>query len=586
MLDGSNCSGRGWDKNTPLRYVSQVIHKLDDGTYPTEETKCFCGIEPARDSVIVERDRYTIPHRMVMCENCLLIRANPRMTKEAYAEFYKNEYRYIYDGFEFREKSEDDDFLFQQAAQKGVDLKAFLLQSHITPKVIVDIGSDKGGTIMPFKDDGAEVYGVEICDRGRSYAERMGIRCFATIAEVVKAGIKADLVIMQDIIEHFTDLHEMEQIKDILAPKGKLFIYTPGLLAISPNRAFQNAHTYQFIGATLEFVMERLGYGEVMLDDHIISLWRYTGPPMFAPEYPLEWRQQIVEHLMQSEIRTVAPIRSHCKFSETSMLTNLSTNLSQRVPVMTELCGKYSGSCVIVAGGPSVDGQLDKIHALVDTGKPLIVIERMYPWTFKHGLKPTFVVQLDASDGVEEGFSHIDPDAIHLIACTSHPKVFEALKGFKHYIFSGVGGAHPDGNSDWHKNGYEKNLVINTGGSVALAAMTIAEVLGFRSLHCFGFDFMVPNHEKTYAADIAGESVDRSYMEIEVGEEREKVLTCTSFLAFTQQFFNMVKTARQWGMLDTIEVHGESLINKMWDRSEGEWLSQGDKDTDAHAVLA
>ena len=92
-LDNGNSNGRGWDKSSPVRYVHQIITKLMDGTYPTEETKCFCGIDPPNDSVLIENDRYAIPHRMVLCENCLLIRANPRMTKEAYAEFYNNEYQ-------------------------------------------------------------------------------------------------------------------------------------------------------------------------------------------------------------------------------------------------------------------------------------------------------------------------------------------------------------------------------------------------------------------------------------------------------------------------------------------------------------
>lgn len=571
MSDGNgNGNGRGWDKLAPVRYVSQVIEKLEDGTYPTEATKCFCGVEP-NDSVIIERDRYNIPHRMVMCENCLLMRANPRMTKEAYAEFYNNEYRKIYDGFPYQEMSEDDNFIFQLALEKGIQLKKILTQwDVITPKVVVDIGSDKGGTLIPFRDDGAEVYGVEICESGRAYAEKKGITCFATIEELIAKGVKADLVIMQDMIEHLMDLHEMEKIKEILAPKGHLYIYTPGLLSIPPDQAFQNAHTYQFIGATLDYVMEKLGYAENLLDDHVFSIWRYFGPPQFAEERPLVWRKAIFEHLEQKECRTLTPVRTQCKFSEKDMLRNLEVNLSHRIPTFGELTGKYSGPCIIVGGGPSVDTEIEKIKELVAEGFPLMVIERMYPWCYQHGLKPTFVVQLDASEGVEDGFTHIDSDAIHFIGATTNPIVFEILKGYKQYIFSGVGGAHPYAQESWEKYGYPKVIIVNTGGSVSLTAMSIAQVLGFRNLHLFGFDFMVPNREKTYAANIAGESVDRSYIEVEVGEEHEKVLTCSSFLAFAQQFFGMTETARQWGMIDSVDIYGESILNKMWDRPKGD----------------
>ena len=565
MSSNGNGNGGGWHKNIPLRYVSQVIQKLEAGIYPTEKTKCFCGVEP-NDTVIVERDRYTIPHRMVMCENCLLMRADPRMTKEAYAEFYNNEYRKIYDGFPYQEKSEDDDFLFQLAVDKAIDLKNFLLKwDIIAPKIVVDLGSDKGGTLIPFRDDGAEVYGIEICDSGRVYAREKGITCFRTIEELIEKGIKADLVIMQDMIEHLMDLHEMEKIKEILTPKGYLYIYTPGFLRCDPGDVFQNAHTYQFIGATLDFIMERLGYAEHVLDERIISLWRHVGPPQFAEERPLVWRKAIIEHLQQKEYRSLMPVRTVCKFQEKDMLHNLVLNLSHKIPTISELKGKYSGPCVIVGGGPSVDGQIEKIADFVGKGHHLMVIERMYPWCHQHGLKPDFVVQLDASEGVEEGFTHIDPDAIHFIGATTNPIVFDILKGYKQFIFSGIGGAHPDAQESWEKYGYTKAIIVNTGGSVSLTALSIAQVLGFKDFHLFGFDFMVPSREKTYASNIAGESVERNYIEVEVGENREKVLTCSSFLAFAQQFFGMTETARRWGMINSVEIYGESLITKMFD---------------------
>ena len=558
-----NDNGQGWDKLSPVRHVAQVMQKLEAGVYPTEETKCFCGIEPSRDSILAERDRYTMPHRMVLCENCLLVRANPRMTREAYREFYNNEYRKIYDGFSDGPQSEDPDFLFEKAHKKGRDLKEFLLQFEIDPKIVVDIGSDKGGMMMSFKDGGATVYGVEICAEGRTYTEAKGLTIFSSIEELIERGIKADLVVMQDVIEHLVDLTEVEKIQHILAPNGKLFIFTPGLLATNPAMLFQNAHTYQFIAATLEAIMERMGYAEEFLDDHIISIWKYIGPPQFEPEWPIAWRAAIFEHLLQSDKRSLPPVRARCKFSEKSMLKNIDGNLTLQIPMMGDLIGKYSGPCVIVAGGPSVDGQIEKIKELVADGAALIVIERMYPWCYKHGLKPTFVTQLDASEGVTDGFTHINPDTIHLIAATTHPSVFEILKGYKQYIWCGVGGTHPDAQDFLHKNGYTRNVIVNTGGSVALASLSLGEVLGYRDFHLFGFDCMVPSHDKTYAAHVAGESVDRSYVEVEVGGET--VLTCSSFLAFAQQFFTMTATAWRWGLIDRVQIYGESLITKMFD---------------------
>src|SRR3990167_7313048 len=102
-----------------------------------------------------------------------------------------------------------------------MQLKTFLAEFDILhPKVVVDIGSDKGGTLTPFKEDGATVYGVELCERERSFAEQKGIQTVKTVDELIAKGVKADLVILQDIVEHLLDLNELGKLKDILSPTG------------------------------------------------------------------------------------------------------------------------------------------------------------------------------------------------------------------------------------------------------------------------------------------------------------------------------------------------------------------------------
>ena len=51
----------------------------------------LCGLDDA--TVIAERDRYGLETRIVQCKGCGLRYQNPRMTLEAYAEFYRGEYR-------------------------------------------------------------------------------------------------------------------------------------------------------------------------------------------------------------------------------------------------------------------------------------------------------------------------------------------------------------------------------------------------------------------------------------------------------------------------------------------------------------
>ena len=554
-----------WTGETALQAVSQVITKLGSGEYPTEDVPCFCGITPAKDTLITRFDRYMIPHQMVMCEHCLLIRANPRMTQAAYTDFYNNEYRTIYDGFEYNEKADDNDFLFGIQVRRGVHLKEFLSQFDIPVQSVVEIGSFLGGSLLPFKETGATVYGVDCNTSAQAYAKDKGVETVSTVDELIARGVKVDLVVAMDLIEHLTDLNEIGKWAKLLNPRGKVFIYTPGLLAIPVKRAFQNAHTYQFICATLDRVMRKFGFVPDCQDDRIVSLWRYVTPEMEPLPHPTNWRRYIMEHLNNAEKRTIPPVWTQSKFTENHMLENLRENLSHRLPSIVEIMGKFKGPCMVVGGGPSVDGQLDKIKELQAQGMKLLVIERMYPWATQQGLTVDYVVSLDASEGVETGFTHMQKDAIHLLVATTNPKIFPIVEGYRNYVWAGQAAMLPEAREEWEKNGYKKLIIVNTGGSVTLGSIFLALMLGHRNIHLFGFDCMVPSTDKQYATGIAGESVDRTYLEVETNGQT--VLTCTAFLAFAQQFFSMMETARQWGMPDSVDIYGESLVNKMWDRS-------------------
>lgn len=565
-------SGAGWSKDDPLRYVAQVMRKLEDGTYPTEATQCFCGGNS--EHVITERDRYTIPHRMVLCEECMLIRANPRMTEDAYKAFYNDEYRRIYDGFGYAERWNDFDYLFSIQYDKSKDLKQFLSTLDLNPMSIIDLGSDKGGTLQGFKEFGIDVYGAEWCKSSRDYANSKGIPTVESIDDLIKQGIKADIVIMQDVIEHLMDLREMSKIRELLTDNGQIFIYTPGLLACHPKMLFQNAHTFQFIAATLEFVMNQLGYAAEFLDERIVSLWKYVGEMRYPEPKAVEWRKFIIEHLEQTPTRALPPVRTRCKFSEKEMLVNLDDNLKRNLPTIYELKDKYSGPAIVIGGGPSVDEQIDKIKELKAKGYPLFAIERMYPWCMEHEIEPDFVVALDASDGVEDGFTNINPKTKHLVVATINPKVFDVVQGHEVYIFSGVAGSFPEAQRLWAEHGHSRVMIINTGSTVVLGSIFLALVFGFRNIHLFGFDCMVKDNDHTYASGIAGKSVERTYFEAEVGKDGPKILTCPSFLAFAQQFFRMIETAQARGMIESIDVYGHSLVNLMWEEKQKQEMSQ------------
>lgn len=562
----SGVTGQGDRMAVPARYIAQVTRKMADGTYPLEEVRCPCGAD-FDDIPLIRHDRYFIPHRMVLCQACSLIRATPRMTAEAYRQFYNDEYRPIYDGWQFGEQATDADFLFMKQMDTGLKFKEFTDYYGIKAETVVDIGCNMGGMLVPFQEQGSTVTGVEVCERSLAVGRSHGVPIVRSLDELLARGVQADLVTMHDYIEHVLDLKEMEQVAALVKPDGFLYVGTPGLFRRPLGLLFQNAHVWQFIAATLAYTLSTFGFEEMYLDEEIASLWIKRDARAARVPKPTHWRKYILEHLEQKELRSMPPIRTVNKFTVPQLVGNLDKNLAHRRPDISAIARTKSGPIIVIGGGPSVDEQVEKIKALKADGAALIAIERMYPWCMQEGLTPDYVLSMDCSDGVEAGFTHLSKDTAHILASVTAPVLFDMLKGYPVYIFNGHTSSHVQIQNYWTKHGYTKATIVNTGGSVTLGACSVALTLGYSHLHVFGFDCMV-SPERAYAKGIAGESVDRQYFPVKI--EGRDYITCASFVSFAQSFLRMVRDGHACGMLKAVDVYGESLINKMFESSQVE----------------
>jgi len=546
-----------------LVHQQSLIAKLASGEYPTEETKCFCGAEEGIQ--IREFDRYGIPHRLLVCEECALIRATPRMTPEAYTQFYNNEYRHINSCQASDTLQLPDDAIYEKVG--GVKSKSLLewLDDWAIdlPKIVIDWGCHVGGMLDPFAAKGCETWGIEIDVDAAEVARSKGHKVVSTIDELIALGVKANFVIMQDVIEHLCDLNEVKKVSQILAPKGHFYVWTPGFFTVeNPAGLFQIAHTYQFCSRTLEYVMFKLGFAEVYIDEDIKSLWQWAGDNSeWQPEKPQEWVEHITDMIFHRETRKAPRFRGVCKFTPKLLYSNVKENLAAKIPDIYELSGKSSGDVIILGGGPSVDSQVQQIKDLQAQGYPLITIARMYPWCAIQGIAPDYVVSLDCSEEQEKSFTHLQPGVRYLLASVTRPSLIQMLKDGECYIFDTK--ENDKMRTFRAQNGYTVATVINAGGSVTITSISVAMNLGFTDFHVFGLDLMVAGKDQTHAKGIAGESITFDYAEVEINGEN--ILTTPSFLEFAQQTLDLADAGHLDGLLKSIKFYGESLMNRLWD---------------------
>jgi len=562
----SNKPVEGGRHHAALSHIQQLTDKITSGEYELEETKCFCGAED--DLELMTHDRMGIPHRYVICKACAIMRANPRLTKASYEKFYNNEYRYInHAPWSKGEKAGDFYGHYRIQVRHGKALQAKLYDFDVPKaKVVVDYGCFVGGMLDPFKDEGAETYGIEWDAEAAAYATAQGHTVVSSIDELIEKGVKADLIIFKDVIEHFTDLNEVKRIKEIMAPDAQMYLFTPGFFRCPTDWYFQIAHTYQFCQRTLEYVMTELGFTCSYADEECDSFWTLNRFEYYSVDKPAEWVEYVTDHWFKrgDEERRMPRFRGVCKFPRRLLHENIDKNLSFKYPDVSALWNTHKGEVICLGGGPSVDGQLETIREMHDKGVPIIAIARMYPWCLKNGIIPDYVLSLDCSPEQEVCFADVQPGTKFLLALVSRPWIFERLKDEQCYVYSSQDNVKTK--ELRIKHGYEVDSVINTGGSVAIGTIPVGMSLGFNDFHIFGLDLMFENEKQTHATGIAGKSVEQQYAEIEIKGER--ILTTPSFVDFANQTLDIVSVGHTMGCLKTIKFHGKSLINYLWD---SEW---------------
>ncbi|MFH0779323.1 MAG: class I SAM-dependent methyltransferase [Parcubacteria group bacterium] len=288
--------------------IAQVKEKVNSGIYQMEECLCFCGSN--QGILISEIDRYGFYYPLVICQNCGLIRANPRMNKEAFANFYATEYRDVYGA-----SQQPIEELFKLRQEQHKQKYKEIVDQIVLPEraVIFDIGCDFGTMLEQFARNGHDVYG---CDYGIDHLEygrqktRLQNLLTGGYESLESIGEKADLIILSHVVEHFLELEQaLTQIRNLLKPNGICYVAVPGTLGIIKNSflkndiigLLQNAHTYQFSLTSLQYVMECCGFSFFFGGEEIESFWKLSGSVRNKADWPPGESDLIWAHLRSAE---------------------------------------------------------------------------------------------------------------------------------------------------------------------------------------------------------------------------------------------------------------------------------------------
>lgn len=223
-----------------INCVRQFNQNVASGKIAFESVNCLCGSSDFKR--LASYDRYSMRQSTVVCINCGLIQSNPRMTKEAYAEFYSSDtYRRCYDSSDYLDIYEQ-----KYSLRTGKHIFDEIQKiKEIKPSLsVLEIGAGGGWNLLPFQKVGATVVGYDyspsLVDSGRKH----GIPMVQGSADNIQGEF--DIIFLSHVWEHLLEpVEALRKIKKHLKQDGVIYIAVPnackGLLF-----QFQNAHTYYF----------------------------------------------------------------------------------------------------------------------------------------------------------------------------------------------------------------------------------------------------------------------------------------------------------------------------------------------------
>ena len=236
-------------------------------------THCnLCGA--SRFVVLTHRDRYGFHAEAHACERCGLVFLNPRLTANAYAQFYRSVYRPLVSAFHGR--LIDARTIQNEQQVYAVERTEFLrpfLSSRI--KTLLDIGGSTGVVAAHLaREFGLTATSIDPSPLEVAEARRLGLETITGLVEQHEFGGRTfDAVIVCQTVDHLLDVAgTLTRVRELIAPAGLLFIDIVDFRAAylrnwSVEDAIKIDHPYYLTESTMMMYLRRTGF-EVLRSDY------------------------------------------------------------------------------------------------------------------------------------------------------------------------------------------------------------------------------------------------------------------------------------------------------------------------------
>lgn len=256
----------------------------------------------------------------------------------------------------------------------------------------------------------------------------------------------------------------------------------------------------------------------------------------------------------------VLPVQLVCNTPDEELRTNIEAN-SRRPGVWFATQPARRESVLLCGSGPSISGDIDEIRTRVAEGAHLIALNGAASFLASHGLMADYQIILDAQ---AETANLVGPAKAHLFASQCHPDTFDRAPDAVcwHLQIEGI--------DDWLPPYPSPFALIGAASSVGTTALVVAFALGYRQLHCFGYD----SSNSGEASHVAHQAMNDGEPMCSVTFNGQDYRCSLTMKLQAERFPNTARLLERDGC--AIHVHGRGLLPDIWN-APVEALSEREK---------
>jgi SAM-dependent methyltransferase len=248
----------------------------DKDSYIRLDACPYCGFGDF--TIVSEADSRGLPSEVSVCAGCGGCFKSAILDDEANKYYYEN-LSYILRGKDPSQEAREK--LFESRVRSQAYPRYDFIRSLAKidkGDLVLEIGCNDGANLVPWKEHGFKVIGIEIDPRAAAFSRSKGMEIIhGNFLRHGFEGIRPKLVILSHVFEHVTNAGEaLKKIAGILGEGGYLFIEVPGIRGQGigrPLNYFDAEHNYYFDQRTLRAILEKYGFGTVYCDEYIRSVF-------------------------------------------------------------------------------------------------------------------------------------------------------------------------------------------------------------------------------------------------------------------------------------------------------------------------